>query len=256
MRLVLKLLVVVIALGSMQSCVSKKKFDELMASKAAADAALAQTQSQLKTLQDEKNALAAQMEAEKARMNGEMTSLRNDLNATKGQVAQVQEKLNMTQAELDKLKTEINGIFATYSNSGLSLEDRGGRLYVITDPIQYRSGSYNLSRAERDAIDKLAETLKANPNLKILVEGHTDNVKVNAGSGLGDNWQLSSMRALNVVRRLVKGGVNPNQVAAVGRGDSMPAADNATREGKAANRRTVVVPDADLKGIMDAVKKN
>lgn len=246
MRLVVKLLVLCLTIGVFQSCVSKKKYDELEAAKAATDQALAETQSQVKTLSEEKDALAAEMESEKTRLNGEISSIKSDLDATKGKVAQVEEKLNMTEKELNALKEQINGIFAAYSGSGMSLEDRDGRLYVVTsNPIRYRSGSSSLTKEERDAIDALAEVLKSTPAAKIMVEGHTDNVPFKAELGR-DNWDLSYSRAKSVVTRLIKKGVSPAQLSIAGRGDSMPAADNGTSDGKAANRRTVLLPNPDL----------
>lgn len=256
MRLVINSLVVLLVLSSV-SCVSKKKYDELMASKQATDAALAETQNRVKALETDNATLKSTMESEKNRLNGEISGLRKDLDATKGQVAQVQEKLNMTQAELDKIKNEINGIFSAYQESGLKLEERDGALYVVTSqPVKYRSGSYGLSRAEKQALSELAETLKKNPKLTLLVDGHTDSDKVNAGASFQDNWQLSTLRSLAVVRELVKKGVNPAQVAAAGYADTKPMGDNKTRDGKAMNRRTEIKANPDLKGILDAAKKN
>ncbi len=249
MRLILKMLVLALFLGSFQSCVSKKKYDELVAAKEATDSALAETQSQVKTLQEEKDALATEMESEKTRLNGEISSIKSDLDATKSQMAQVSEKLNMTEAELKKIKDEINGIFSAYSESGLSLEDKDGRLYVVTgDPVTFRSGSSRLTKAERDAIDAMAEKLKSNPKIKLTIEGHADSQKFPADAGM-DNWDLSYARAKAVATRLIRKGVNPEQLAIAGRGDAMPAADNGTADGRAQNRRTVVVPNPDLGGL-------
>lgn len=256
MRLVIKSLVLLLALGLVSSCVSKKKYDELLASKQASDAALAETQNRVKGLEQDNATLKSEMESEKTRMNGEIASLRKDLDATKGEVKMVQDKLSMTQAELDKIKSEINGIFGAYEKSGLKLEERDGELYVITSPMSYRSGSYSLTRAEKQALSELATTLKNNPALKLMVEGHTDADKVSPGASFQDNWELSTLRAVAVVRELVKQGVNPSQVAASGAGDTMPMGDNKTKEGKAKNRRTEVKADPNMKALMDAVKKN
>ncbi len=251
MRQIIGVLILALALGSLQSCVSKKKYDELVAAKEATDKALAETQAQLKTLQDQNQELQATLESEKNRLNGEIASIKNDLNATKSQMAQVQEKLNMTEAELKKVKDEINGIFGAYAESGLKLEERDGRLYVMTDANpKYKTGSASLSRAEKSAIAELATTLKNNPKLRILVEGHTDSKKYPAGGY--DNWNLSVDRAMGVARELLKKGVSPSQVAVVGRADTMPAADNGTADGRAQNRRTVIAPDANLGEIMKA----
>lgn len=252
MRQIIGLLIFCLAVGSFQSCVSKKKFDELQAAKDASDRALAETQQQVKTLQDENQNLKTTMEQEKTRMNNEIATIRQDLDATKGQMAQVQEKLNMTQQELQNIKNEINGIFNAYKESGLTLEERDGRLYVVTEqPVQYRTGSAALSRAERNALAELANTLKNNPKLDILIEGHTDSQKYPSGAGY-DNWNLSVDRAMNVARELLKRGVSADQIAVVGRGATMPADDNSSAAGRAKNRRTVVAPEINAGALMKA----
>jgi chemotaxis protein MotB len=80
-----------------------------------------------------------------------------------------------------------------------------------------------------------------------MVEGHTDNVGFSKGM-LIDNWDLSVKRATSVVRILQKQyGLDPAHIAAAGRGEYKPVADNSTTEGKAANRRTriVILPQLD-----------
>jgi chemotaxis protein MotB len=254
MRLVLNLLVVVLALGTMQSCVSKKKFDELLASKAASDKALAETQTKVANLEKENADMKASLEAEKTRLNGEIANLRRDLESSKGQYGEVQKKLDMSQAELAKVKAEIDGIFGAYKSSGLSMEERNGRMYLVTSaPMEYKSGVYSLTRSQRDAVAQLATTLAANPKLKFLVEGNTDTDKVGRGAAYQDNWELSSKRALAICRELIKKGVNPAQIAAVGRGDTAPKSDNTTKEGKAVNRRTELTADPDVAPLL---KKN
>ncbi len=258
MRQVLKLMVVLLVFGSLSSCVSKKKYDELVASKEATDQALAETQSNLKNLQEEKDALAAQMAAETKRLNSELDGLKSELNSTKGQVSQMQQKLSMTEAELAAIKGEINGIFEAYSGSGLTVEEKDGSIYVMTsEKFNYRSGSARVSSDQRKAIKALAETLKSNPELTILVEGHTDDDQMVAGAPFVDNWELSTERALTVIRELVKAGVNPAQLAAAGRSDNEPVGDNETKDGKAMNRRTVIKADPNMKGLFEkAMKKN
>jgi len=253
MRLILNFLVVVLVLGSLQSCVSKKKYDELAASKEASDQALAETQAQVKELEEENAALESEMAAEKERLNNEMASIREDLQSTKDQMNEMEDKLAMTEKQLEEVKAEINGIFNSYQESGLTLSERDGRLYVLSEPVaNYRSGSYGLSGDERSAIEELAETLKNNSDLKILVEGHTDDQGVLEGASYSDNWELSTKRALRIVRALIDNGANPDQVAAVGRGEYMPVGDNETSDGRAENRRTEILADPSLQGVIEA----
>lgn len=249
MRFIINALIVVMLAGTFQSCVAKKKFDELTAAKAATDQALAETQAQVKTLDEEKDALAAEMAAEKTRLNGELASLRSDMDT---QIGQLSDKLNMTEAELKSMKDEINGMFAAYTDSGLTMEDRDGRLYLVTDqPVNFRNSSSRLNRDQRDAIDAMAEKLKANPAVKVLVEGHTDNRRFASDSGT-DNWDLSYARAKAVANRLLRAGVNANQITIAGHGDTMPVSDNATRDGQKENRRSAILPNPDLGGILKA----
>ena len=246
MRQIVNLLIFCLAVGTFQSCVSKKKYDELVAAKEATDQALAN----LKTLQEEKDALEAEYNSEKERLNGEISAIKSDLDKTKAEVAQVNEKLTMTQAELDKIKAEINGAFSAYADSGLKLEDRNGQLYVVTESVNFASGSTRLNKATRDALTSLAETLKANPNVQLLIEGHTDDQKLIEGAAYSDNWDLSLARAMKVVRYLIRKGANPDQLAAAGRGEYDPAASNDDSEGRAKNRRTDIKPNPKLGGLI------
>lgn len=246
MRIISKLFVFALVLGLLSSCVSKKKYDELTAAKEATDQALAETQAQVKSLSEEKDALAADLESTKTELNGKISDLDSKLSSATSQMAQMTEKLNMTEAELDALKKQINGMFDAYANSGLTLEEKGGRLYVVTEqPVNYRSSSSSLNKDQRDAIDAMAETLKANPAVKVVIEGHTDNKKFKADAG-SDNWDLSIRRANSVARRLLRKGVDPSQISVAGRADGVPVGDNSTSEGRAVNRRTVILPNPDL----------
>ena len=249
MRFILTALVFVLVAGSFQSCVSKKKYDELVAAKEATDAALAETQAQVQTLSEEKDALAAEMEAEKARLNGEIQSIRTDMNA---QLAQVNEKLSMTEAELTAIKDEINGMFSTYEDAGLTMEQHEGRLYLMTkEPMTFRSSSSRLSRDQRNAIDELATTLKENPNVRVTVAGHTDNKQFVSDAGM-DNWDLSVARARAVADRLIRKGASPEQISIAGYADTVPMGSNEDSEGRAENRRTEIQPNPNLGGLLKA----
>ena len=251
MRLIVKLLIFSLAISSLQSCVSKKKYDELLAAKERTDQALAETQAKVKTLEEEKAQLEADLASTKEELNGKISNLEGELSSMKSQMSQVQEKLNMTEAELNALKEEINGIFGAYADSGLKLEDRDGRLYVVTDEkVQYASGSVRLDKSERAALEKLAGTLKENPKLQLMVVGHADTQKMKEGAAYRDNWDLSVARANEVVRYLIRKGANPEQLTIAGRGDTQPAGDNSTAEGRQMNRRTVLQPNPDLGGLM------
>ena len=90
---------------------------------------------------------------------------------------------------------------------------------------------------------KLAVVLEQNPDIQILIEGHTDNVPVNSSSNyMIDNWDLSVKRATSIVRILLANStIDPKRLTGAGRGEFMPVAENDSPEGKQKNRRTEII---------------
>ena len=111
----------------------------------------------------------------------------------------------------------------------------------ISDKLLFKSGSSVVSNAAMSVLANVAKVLNANPQLVILVEGHTDSVPIK-NNCIVDNWDLSVHRANSIVRILVDDfGVDPARMTAAGRSEYIPIASNSTSEGKARNRRTRIV---------------
>ncbi len=115
----------------------------------------------------------------------------------------------------------------------------------IKSSILYPSGSARLAPAAFPMLEQLAEILAPFPN-PIHVEGFTDNVPIHTATFLS-NWELSAARAASVVHLFTDYGVAPERMAAIGYGEFKPIASNNTPEGRAKNRRVVLVimPGAD-----------
>lgn len=101
-------------------------------------------------------------------------------------------------------------------------------------------GGYKLNKDGRILIKKIAQIISRIDNTDIIVEGHTDNEQI--GPSLKDkipsNWELSSFRAINVVKFLQDSvGISPQRLSAAAYGETRPVADNDTEEGKKQNRR-------------------
>ena len=109
----------------------------------------------------------------------------------------------------------------------------------IQSDILFASGSAAPSPVALTTVHKLADVLRGEPNA-VRVEGYTDNVPINTVA-FRSNWELSSARAAGVVHELVDWGVSPQRLAVVGFGEHQPVADNATIEGRNANRRVLLV---------------
>lgn len=128
---------------------------------------------------------------------------------------------------------------------GLVDVDTGnGKLTIaIRSDILFASGSASPSAQAQAVARLLGEVLRSFP-VGIKVEGHTDNVPVVSGS-FPSNWELSAARAASVVHLLIDGGVAPARLAAVAYGEHQPVLPNATADGRNANRRVVLLVEAD-----------
>ena len=105
--------------------------------------------------------------------------------------------------------------------------------------VLFDSGNARLSGVATGVLDELAGLLKEFPN-PIQVEGFTDNVPISTVA-FPSNWELSAARAASVVSLFAGYGVNPERMAAIGYGEYRPIAENDTPDGRARNRRVVLV---------------
>ena len=113
----------------------------------------------------------------------------------------------------------------------------------IKTSILFASGSARLFGEAVPVLRELADILGQFPN-PIQVEGFTDDVPINTVA-YPSNWELSAARAASVVHLFTRSGVLPQRLVAIGYGEYRPVADNATVDGRAKNRRVVIVIPAD-----------
>ncbi|WP_181296654.1 flagellar motor protein MotD [Pseudomonas sp. Q2-TVG4-2] len=124
---------------------------------------------------------------------------------------------------------------------------RGNELWVeieLNSSLLFPSGDALPNDHAFDLLEKIARILAPFDN-PIHVEGFTDNLPISTNK-FPTNWELSAARAGSVVRMLAADGVDPSRLAAVGYGEFQPIADNATAEGRARNRRVILVISRNL----------
>lgn len=220
----------VVLLGS-QACVSSKKYQALQAEKDAIAQSLSDIQNKLKMLEAERQKLAEERDA----LNAKVDMANKDISGLKGEL----DAAKKAAAESAGLKDAVRKALRYYEKSGLTVQERDDRLYLTNaQPILFRSGSVRLSKEGREFLATLAETLKANPDIILMVEGHADKRSISS-SRFADNWDLSVIRATAVVRELTKNGVDAKQLTAAGRGEHAPVGDDLAQ-----NRRTefIILP--------------
>ncbi|MDB0599944.1 OmpA family protein [Tenacibaculum maritimum] len=117
----------------------------------------------------------------------------------------------------------------------------------VSDKLLFNTASYRVNRKAYKLLSKLADVIKSEPSMDVMIEGHTDSRSIH-NEVIEDNWDLSVKRATSIVRLLEKKyGVDPSRLIASGRGSSVPLVDNNSRVNRARNRRTriVILPNLD-----------
>jgi len=146
-----------------------------------------------------------------------------------------EEKLADIKKKVDELvdNSELKGSVTT------SIQDRG-LLISFNDSVFFNSGQANIKVDWQNKLVSISKVLNGIDNY-IRVEGHTDNVAINT-EYFHSNWQLSSVRASNVVEFLItQGNVKPERLSSVGYGEYRPIKTNDTDEGKSSNRRVDIL---------------
>lgn len=196
--------------------------------------------------------LAQALEA-KAALERDKAAMLSDTQQLQSSIDEMQHalvELSKRKAEADARIAEFKGLLARFQSlidaGKLKVEIVDGRMVVVlASDVLFASGSANLSREGKAAIGEVAALLADIPDRKFQIEGHTDNVPIRTAT-YPSNWELASARALTVLKTMLEAGMPADRISAASYGDSKPAKDNETPEGKAANRRIEIVVTPDL----------
>lgn len=151
--------------------------------------------------------------------------------------------------ERNRIYEEVIGRFRSLIDGGrLSVAIVRGRMVIqLPQDILFQSGSATLATEGRRTIAEVGTVLAELSDRSFQVEGHTDNVPI-ATERFPSNWELSTARALSVVKLLVDQGVAAANLSGAGYGEFQPVASNDDREGRRLNRRIeiVMLPNLDV----------
>ncbi|HPF59090.1 MAG TPA: flagellar motor protein MotD [Candidatus Competibacteraceae bacterium] len=167
-----------------------------------------------------------------------VTLARGDNTANKANTTNAE---SSTDSNLAKIVAKLQAYLSELIKADM-INLRSNTLWVeveIKNNILFDSGSAIVNPDAQEPLAKIAEVLREVPN-RIQVEGFTDNRPINTPV-YPSNWELSAARAANVVNLLMREGVRPERMSAVGYGEFQPIADNGTEQGRMQNRRVVLV---------------
>lgn len=172
-----------------------------------------------------------------------LATVQRDLVGREQRVGDLERRLAARDSALSALKTRLNDALLGFTGSGLSISIVNGRVYVsLSNQLLFSTGRADIDKRGKEALLELARVLNTQEDLSILVEGHTDDQAVKNLGAIRDNWDLSVVRATEVIRYLVnEGQVNPQRITASGRSQYFPIDPAATSEARAKNRRTEII---------------
>ena len=156
---------------------------------------------------------------------------------------------------LSDLKNRISEALLNYRGKGLSIKQRNGKVYIsMENKLLFKSGKWNIELQGKQALIRLSKVLEENPDISILIEGHTDNIPFTSKGALESNWDLSTKRATAVVKILLENNnILPQNLTAAGKSEFVPIASNTTIEGRAANRRIEIILSPSLDKIIELI---
>ncbi len=190
--------------------------------------------------------LLAQLEAKEqalAAENARLEKLKRDMEVRSQRIAELENIISSKDAAMTKLKNAISKALTNFEGKGLTVEQRDGKVYVsMENKLLFESGSWAVGKNGKEAVKQLGTVLADNPDIAVMIEGHTDNAPYTGNGQISGNWDLSTKRATAIVEILRENArINPENLTAAGRGEYAPIASNETVEGKAKNRRIEVI---------------
>ena len=201
----------------------------------------------LKANLDKNRDLLAQLEAKEKALATEkarLSKISGDLKDRSDRVNELESLIAAKEASMKKLKETLSKSLKAFEGKGLTIQQKDGKVYVsMENKLLFESGSWAVGAEGKKAVVAVGKVLGDNPDISVLIEGHTDNDKFGGAVGqIENNWDLSTKRATAIVNILSENAkVSKQNLTAAGRGEFSPLMSNDSPEGKAKNRRIEII---------------
>lgn len=224
-------------------------------------ARLQETQEDLLRREDELHrATMAMQEKEKSlnELNARLQASLEEINKKEARLFELESILNRQDSVVNALRRTVSNALLGFQDNGLSVDIRNGKVYVsLEETLLFATSSTKVDPQGVSALKELAKVLEKNPDINVLIEGHTDDVPFMPGSQIKDNWELSVLRAIAIVRILLENSkVDPQRLTAAGRGEFLPVDPAKTPEARKKNRRTEIILTPKLDELFQIIEAN
>ncbi len=230
-------------------------------------------------LESDKSRLEAQLEAVRKGTSSEIESLlaelqraRVDLNLREDKLREaektlqdrntrlieLQEALRQKEEAVNRLRQTVTNALTGFTNNGLTVFEKNGKVYVsLEEQLLFKSGQWEVDPRGQQALRDLAVVLAQNPDINVMVEGHTDDVPMRGANQVKDNWDLSVMRATAVTKVLLQNKqIGPDRIIAAGRSEFLPIDPDKTADARRKNRRTEIILTPKLDELLKLIEDN
>ncbi|SHF01770.1 OmpA/MotB family protein [Flavisolibacter ginsengisoli] len=249
----------------LSSCISRKKYEEsltreqdLMAQNTELRNEITQLKGQIEGLQGDNSKLVKQIDdAMKAasQATGTANMTQKQLEAEQKRLWDLRKLLDQQRQAVENLRKKMSDALTGFNSNELQVFTKNGKVYVsLQEKVLFPSGSAVVNAKGKQALATLAQVLNVNPDINVVVEGHTDSIPIHGK--YEDNWALSVARATSIVRLLTDTyHVDPTRVTASGRSKFEPVESNETADGRQRNRRTEIILAPKLDELMQLLQQ-
>jgi chemotaxis protein MotB len=247
------------------SCVSQKKYQEsltreqsLLSQNTALNDEVVRLKGQVENLQKDNARLIAQIDEalqKYSQASGQVNLTQKQLEAEQQRLLDLRKLLQQQGEAVENLRKKMADALTGFSSNELTVFTKNGRVYVsMQESLLFPSGSAMVNDKGKAALQTVAQALNNNPDINVVVEGHTDSIPIR--KSYEDNWALSVARATSIVRLLTNTyAVDPTRVTASGRSYFEPVESNSTPEGRQRNRRTEIILAPKLDQILQLLEQ-
>lgn len=218
------------------------------------------TRDELITKENELRELEKRLNLEKANLEDLSIQLglkEKEITEKSDKVKELEDKLNAQQKAMAALKQNILNALQGFEGDGLTVYTKDNNVYVsMEEKLLFKSGKWDVDPKGIEALKKLATAIENNPDINIMIEGHTDNLAYNGSGNIQDNWDLSVKRATSIVKILLANSkINPINLTPAGKSSYVPIDNANTAEARAKNRRIEIVLSPRLNTLFDIINQ-
>jgi chemotaxis protein MotB len=239
----------------LSGCVSAASYEAERSRAAALTETLAQREARIRELEQgvrKMRELEENLELSRSSFDSERARLLDEMENQRMAAESLQEQLAAAESERERQKAELENVSGTYKNlieqlegevqqGNIEVERLRGQLTVrALDQILFDSGSAEIKARGKQVLAGLADQIKKIEAHTVRVDGHTDDRPI-SNARFPSNWELSSARAVTVVRFFADKGIPPDRLSVGAFGPFQPIADNGSAEGRKRNRRIEIV---------------